>query len=183
MRGMHTNIDGQDIPVGVAYGFGHQIERIYEAGGDGAMRWPAGTTSSGLPWFRDLREAIAFLKTCPFPGRIQTYVLDPNNVKPSWITSGQYYSKPEGAMKDAIQQSKWIAENVRLTDTGSLMDSVSLMKEEMGGNWGEHPDFPVSDWQAEVANDDDRRGYWEWVSSKLEELELEDENTACPGPR
>lgn len=36
------------------------------------------------------------------------------------------------------------------------------------GVWGEHPDYPVSDWQYEVSNDETRQGYWEWVSVGLE---------------
>ena len=34
------------------------------------------------------------------------------------------------------------------------------------GYWGEHPEWPTSDWVYEVRNDDTRQGYWEWVSSK-----------------
>ncbi len=35
---------------------------------------------------------------------------------------------------------------------------------ELGTNfWGSDEKFPVSDWQAEVANDDTRLGYWDWV--------------------
>lgn len=37
-----------------------------------------------------------------------------------------------------------------------------------GGPWGEHPEWPVSDWQIEVANGDTRRGYWEWVAANIE---------------
>lgn len=33
--------------------------------------------------------------------------------------------------------------------------------------WDEHPDFPVSDWQYEVANGDTKVGYWEWVNRGL----------------
>jgi len=36
-------------------------------------------------------------------------------------------------------------------------------REQHGGTWGEHPDYPVSDWQYEVANGDTRLGYWDWV--------------------
>ena len=32
--------------------------------------------------------------------------------------------------------------------------------------WKEDPDYPVSDWQYEVANDDTRAGYLDWVESK-----------------
>jgi hypothetical protein len=36
------------------------------------------------------------------------------------------------------------------------------------GYWNEHPEYPVADWQYEVANGDTRKGYWEWVSAMLE---------------
>lgn len=37
----------------------------------------------------------------------------------------------------------------------------------MNDPWAEHPDHPVADWQAEVANDDTRLGYWDWVAARL----------------
>lgn len=36
------------------------------------------------------------------------------------------------------------------------------------GVWGEHPAYPVDDWQAEVENDETRQGYWEWVEYLLD---------------
>ena len=47
----------------------------------------------------------------------------------------------------------------------SVADAVDLEKEF--GHWGEHPDFPVCDWQDEVASDETRLGYWIWVEVKL----------------
>ena len=38
-----------------------------------------------------------------------------------------------------------------------------------GLGWGSDPEFPVADWQYEVANDDTRQGYWEWVAQNKEE--------------
>ena len=34
--------------------------------------------------------------------------------------------------------------------------------------WGEHPEYPMSEWRDEVANGDTRRGYWDWVASQIE---------------
>ena len=45
--------------------------------------------------------------------------------------------------------------------------SEELMKAN-GGYWGEHPDYPVADWQYEVANRDTRQGYWDWVESSID---------------
>ncbi len=41
--------------------------------------------------------------------------------------------------------------------------------EVMMDNWQDDPDFPVRDWKYEVANDDTRLGYHEWVARKREE--------------
>ncbi len=34
------------------------------------------------------------------------------------------------------------------------------------GYWIEHPKYPASNWQYEVANGDTRLGYWEWASAQ-----------------
>lgn len=36
------------------------------------------------------------------------------------------------------------------------------------GIWGAHPDHPPADWRFEVANDDTRLGYWDWVANQLD---------------
>jgi hypothetical protein len=39
------------------------------------------------------------------------------------------------------------------------------------GSWGEHPDWPMSEWAREAGCLDTRIGYWEWVSDQLETAE------------
>ncbi len=39
--------------------------------------------------------------------------------------------------------------------------------DKYGGNWGSHPKYPVKDWQYQVANNDTRLGYWDWVFDEL----------------
>jgi hypothetical protein len=34
--------------------------------------------------------------------------------------------------------------------------------------WADDPEYPSSDWRAEVANDDTRLGYWQWVANQRE---------------
>ena len=34
--------------------------------------------------------------------------------------------------------------------------------------WDDDPDHPVADWQYEVANNDTRLGYWQWVEAQRE---------------
>ena len=38
---------------------------------------------------------------------------------------------------------------------------------EQYGYWGEHPDYPSSDWQTEVDENATRQGYWEWVAEQI----------------
>lgn len=33
-------------------------------------------------------------------------------------------------------------------------------------HWAEHVDYPLQDWQQEVANEDTRLGYWAWVENQ-----------------
>jgi hypothetical protein len=49
------------------------------------------------------------------------------------------------------------------------------------GGWGEHPDHTMKAWREEVANEDTRLGYWNWVGVQLmladdNEDETEDED-------
>lgn len=36
-------------------------------------------------------------------------------------------------------------------------------------DWGEHPDHPMREWQGQVAMNDTRLGYWEWVQHRLQD--------------
>jgi hypothetical protein len=49
-----------------------------------------------------------------------------------------------------------------------------------GGVWGEHPNYPVADWKHEIANDDTRLGYWDWVEHRLEEADFNLESLLRP---
>lgn len=55
---------------------------------------------------------------------------------------------------------------------------IEALADRHGGYWGAHPDYPVADWQYEVANDDTRRGYWEWVEAKLADADPVDDGDA-----
>ena len=46
--------------------------------------------------------------------------------------------------------------------------TAALVREESGGTWGNHSNYPVEDWGYEVSNDETRLGYWEWVAAKIE---------------
>ena len=48
-----------------------------------------------------------------------------------------------------------------------------------GCEWGEHPDWPVSEWQEAVGqggmgdDNDTRLGYWEWVANEISNAQEE----------
>ncbi|WOF45074.1 hypothetical protein KNJ79_09470 [Sphingopyxis indica] len=51
-------------------------------------------------------------------------------------------------------------------------------------HWDDNPDHPVDDWKTEVANDDTRLGYLDWVEARSEMLASEDSaRTAEVSPR
>lgn len=53
---------------------------------------------------------------------------------------------------------------------------ASKFHEVFGDNadfWGQAPDYPLEDWQYEVANDDTRLGYWDWVLCQKEQADEE----------
>ena len=47
------------------------------------------------------------------------------------------------------------------------MDIDAVLLTNKYGQWGEHPNHPVADWQYEVANGDTRQGYWGWVAAEI----------------
>lgn len=44
---------------------------------------------------------------------------------------------------------------------------------ERFGSWREHPDYAWRDWVYQVSNGDTHAGYWEWVSSNIQQAENE----------
>lgn len=54
-----------------------------------------------------------------------------------------------------------------------LSEQAEVLREAHGGHWQDHPDYAFSDWQYEVANNDTRLGYWEWVAASMDNGEIE----------
>ncbi len=48
-----------------------------------------------------------------------------------------------------------------------MTEETRELSDNYGGAWGEHPEYPARDWKYEVANDDTRLGYWDWVCSQV----------------
>lgn len=48
-------------------------------------------------------------------------------------------------------------------------DVVDIIEGGQGDKYwhAEHPDFSFEDWQIEVANNDTRLGYWQWVMAQI----------------
>jgi len=57
-----------------------------------------------------------------------------------------------------------MSNTVRTPEVQTFIDNLDE------GYWGEHPVHSVADWRYEVANNDTRQGYWEWVLAR--ELEM-----------
>jgi hypothetical protein len=68
----------------------------------------------------------------------------------------------------------------RLAATGDYVDTIRAAHAMLGNligeqnqvqpfeHWGNDPAYPVDDWRAEVANDETRLGYAEWLAVKRE---------------
>jgi hypothetical protein len=50
-----------------------------------------------------------------------------------------------------------------------MSDSVEEAKKwaEAASHWDDHPEHPVQDWRTEVANNETRQSYKEWVVHKV----------------
>lgn len=66
---------------------------------------------------------------------------------------------------------------VCFTDDGSCIEDGSASAPDVlaarYGSWREHPDYPWRDWVYQVSNGDTHAGYWEWVSSNIQQAEHE----------
>lgn len=51
-----------------------------------------------------------------------------------------------------------------------MTDVARELANEFGGIWGEHPRYPVEQWQYEVANGDTRASYWDYVLNIIEQV-------------
>jgi hypothetical protein len=53
---------------------------------------------------------------------------------------------------------------------------------EQAGYWAKsHKDFPLGDWKYEIGDGNTRHGYWEWLTLKLQERDLEDTHVNVTG--
>ena len=48
------------------------------------------------------------------------------------------------------------------------LDYMHAYKDKLG-YWEPYPGHELADWRSEVANDDTRQGYWEWVEGRIEQ--------------
>lgn len=59
--------------------------------------------------------------------------------------------------------------NWHLVDCFNLDDFIEDKRRKPEDVWAAEEDYPVADWQHEVANDDTRLGYWDWVQHRKDE--------------
>jgi len=55
-----------------------------------------------------------------------------------------------------------------------LQQAMDSYTEPYGGTWGEHPEWPRSDWGNEAQVNDTSLGYWAWVRNQIRFKEAED---------
>lgn len=55
------------------------------------------------------------------------------------------------------------------TDAAVSDPETEALMMQYGGLWGEHPQYPSTDWRTAVANDETRGSYWSWVVAQLED--------------
>lgn len=60
----------------------------------------------------------------------------------------------------------YVLNRYELLETGDAGPTAEQLREQYG-QWGEHPDHPLQDWQHEVENDYTRSGYWDWVVNEI----------------
>ena len=77
-------------------------------------------------------------------------------------------------MLDEIEDYALENEPFNVLEDCSVHFSVSVRKDDSTANkshWDEDEKYPVKDWQYEVANDDTRIGYLEWIEHTKEQSE------------
>lgn len=73
---------------------------------------------------------------------------------------------------NASQNSKeWIEACCPPHDTYDMQEPLTVEKVLAADHWHEFENHPVEDWQYQVANEDTRQSYKDWVISRLEEPE------------
>ncbi len=63
------------------------------------------------------------------------------------------------------------AENIGGKIMQMMSDKAWKICQRNSGVWGEHPEYPKSDWAYEVNNNTTIRGYWDWVVTQIEQEE------------
>lgn len=74
---------------------------------------------------------------------------------------------------DAQLLARRIESKLRIKDDLELAYEAATLRETYGGHWKEHPEYPISQWMAEVEGFDTRLGYWEWIANVQRGKEVE----------
>lgn len=71
--------------------------------------------------------------------------------------------------RDLIEQARKIGAQYRYHwSKAQLIASIIKTNPGEGNLWGSDEKFPHVDWQSQVADNDTRLGYWDWVKTKRE---------------
>ena len=93
---------------------------------------------------------------------------------PTWGDNGMFCKKcfrsvgPADLHEQATIDVPPKAENALTFDEAEAAGLDGTLR-TVGDAWVDDEEYPSMDWRYEVANEDTRRGYWEWVAAKREE--------------
>lgn len=110
-----------------------------------------------------INDAAATPETASIP------LFDPNK-------TGEITETARESMRRALEKIEFNATDMSLDeakrrgffakkDTDSIMATVGTPPNPDVAHWQSDTEFPVTDWQYQVANGDTRLGYWDWVRS------------------
>jgi len=74
-------------------------------------------------------------------------------------------------MKAAREALKYLTRRANAASTVKTplaAPGPDAQERKWGGYWHDHPTFSPSDWKFEASEGDTRRGYWDWVESRIE---------------
>ena len=133
--------------------------RVIEAAKLVIARWEKGDLAEAV---RKLDRALDGLGRDPLPT---------DSVFQSLLKAAEDVLEANGGTPPDWMQAEAIALEKAISAAHNLKSDPHAGKPD--DVWASHAQFPVEDWRYEVANDDTRLGYWEWVASKNEQAEFE----------
>jgi hypothetical protein len=136
------------------------------------------------PWFAEPQEAIdrtGIVIVAPGTGRIVATITPADRCQADamdWANARLIAAAPDflNMLREFIEDTETVGLEHITADWPDLIETHKHAKVAIGktSHWEDDPEFPAEDWKYEVANEDTRLGYREWVEHqrhiKQEEL-------------